>query len=69
MARRAAAVKLDTVKTAQTSEVAVLIPTEQPQAAAPASTQRRFGGLSMAGALLAAALAVGFVFHRLKKRG
>jgi hypothetical protein len=62
------AVQLDTVKTAQTPEVTVLIPTEQPSME-PVRTQRQFGGLSMVGALAAAALAVGLVANRLRKRG
>jgi hypothetical protein len=62
------AVQLDTMKTAQTSEVTVLIPTEQPSME-PVRTQRQFGGISTVGALAAAALALGFVANRLRKRG
>lgn len=58
--------QLDTTKAPQNSEVSILVPMTQPLAPVPA-TQNAFG-VGKTGALAAAALAVGFILNKLRKR-
>lgn len=64
--------QLDTLKTAQTAEVAVLIPVVEDAYGPPlpsATTARHGGGINVPGALVAALLAAGFVANKLRRRG